>query len=163
MPEWLAKIFGGDLGSMFKDIVGSFKADPTEIVKLQELIEANKSAFALKEKDLAAKALDVEAELNETAGKNIRAEAESGDAYVRRSRPSILYVGLFVIVWDYCVLPMIQRPVITLPDMFWNAWIIVGTGYVFARSADKISPALFGGAGGSLSFLGMKVDSKGDK
>lgn len=160
MPEWLVKIFGGDLGSTFKDIVGSFKADPTEIIKLQALIEQNKDVLAQKQIEMAEKAADVEAQLNETAGKNIRAEADSGDPWVRRARPMVIWVGLFIMTWNYCLIPLIPgKTVVAFPDMFWNAWMIVATGYVFARTGDK----LFGGQGGSVSFLGMKADSKGDK
>ena len=159
MPEWLGKLLGGSLGTMFKDIVGSFKADPTEIVKFQELIEQNKSVLDQKQLELGTKALDVEAQLNETAGRNIRADADSGDAWVRRARPSVVWMGNVVLMWNYIVAPLFGRPPVSFPDAFWWTWGTVVTGYVFARTADRI----VGGAGGSISLpFGVKAQSQGD-
>ncbi len=86
------------------------------------------------------------------------AELQHGDAYTKRARPTIIYVGLAVIVLNYVVLPWLTRlggpglPPIDLPDAFWYAWSGVAGAYALGRSYEKatgkrngVSRALTGG------------------
>lgn len=107
---------------------------------------------------------DYEVKLNDIAGQNIRAEADSGDNYTRRARPSVIWFGLLFILWDYCVLPTLvtldthlRLPEVLLPQWFWEVWGVVVTGYVFARSTEKIS-SIPGDSQISLPFL--KIGNK---
>ena len=96
------------------------------------------------------------------AGQNIRAEITSPDPYVGRARATPLWVGALVLVWNYCLLPVAgiwtnAKPV-ELPSLFWSAWMFAIGAYVASRVADRA----LGGAGGGLSFMGVKLDSNGD-
>lgn len=71
------------------------------------------------------------------------AELEQGDNYTKRARPTVVYGGLVIIFWTYCVLPTIafftgtEVPVPTLPIEFWGTWGgLVGT-WIIGRSAEK--------------------------
>lgn len=112
-------------------------------------------------------ALDYDAKMNDIAGQNIRAEEQSGSPYTRNARPSLIYVGLIAIVWDYCVLPTITilhatkgtLPAVLLPDWFWQTWGIAVTGYVMARGLEKIS-AMPGDSNVSIAGGLIKVGQK---
>lgn len=167
MPPWLSQLLGGGLGSLFKDIVGTFKADPNKVLEFQELIAANDQAIRTKEMDLAAKAADVEIQLNQTAGENIRAEAATNSKFVSWARPSVIWMGNLVVTWNYALMPFIglkwHLVPINLPDTFWYTWGACVLGYVAARTGQELGQRLLGGAGGSAQLpFGIKLDSKGD-
>lgn len=88
-------------------------------------------------------ALDYDAKLNEIAGENIRAEEQSGDKFTMRARPAVVWMGNALIFWNYGLVPVVgahwKLAPVTLPDSFWWAWSAIVTGYVFSRSAEKIS------------------------
>jgi hypothetical protein len=127
------------------------------------LEESNQLAMKYQSEFALAK-IDENIQLNKIAGENVRADAQSGDLFTARARPAILWVGLGVIVWNYCFMPVLllhwKFTPITLPDWFWDTWKYLSLGVVFARTFDKV----FGGAGGSLKLpFGVALDSKGEK
>ena len=131
----LQEILGANLGEAFKEIVSAFKCDPTIKEQLIAQIDANKDTLLQKEMDLNAK-------LNDVAGANIRAEQQSGDKYVTRARPSVIWWGLGLIVFNYGVVNLVSHwtkvTPVDLPQAFWWTWGTVVTGYVFNRSAQEI-------------------------
>lgn len=68
----------------------------------------------------------------------IKAEMASGDNYTKRARPTIVYFGLLVIAWNYCILPYFHLPPVELPGDFWLAWGGVVGVWSAGRSAEKI-------------------------
>lgn len=70
-------------------------------------------------------------------------ESKSEDGYVRRARPTGLYVGYVVLCVNYTVIPVIQLTLgkdlkpFELPDFFWYAWISAFLGYGVLREMGK--------------------------
>lgn len=134
-------VLGGTLLDSIKGIISQFHMSPEDRASLQLKLEENADAVRSAENDYNAK-------LNDIAGQNIRAEEQSGDKYTVRARPSVIWVGLFVIVWNYCLVPLLGHTAWfrgmtpwDLPSYFWETWGIISTGYVFLRSADKVMQA----------------------
>jgi hypothetical protein len=131
-------VIGGTFLDSVKGIISQFHMSPEDKAKLQAQIEQEKDVFAQAENDYNAR-------LNDIAGQNIRAEAQSGDNYTRRARPSVIWIGLFVIVWNYCGPYQIINHYahlgltsVDLPQWFWESWGVICTGYVFNRTAEKV-------------------------
>lgn len=130
----ISDILGGSLFDSVGKIISQFHMSPEDKAKVQAELEAQKAAIQTAENDYNAK-------LNDIAGQNIRAEEQSGDKYTVRARPSVIWVGLAVIVWNYCLMNFLTRwgfTVMNLPDAFWWTFSTVTTGYVFNRTAEKI-------------------------
>jgi hypothetical protein len=179
----MASVIGNLLGANLLDgvskVINSIRGkNPEDAAKLEQLKQQYEGEFLAAQESLAKAQIDSNVSLNQAASANIQAEAK-GSWYTAAARPSIIWTGLGLIVWNYAAIPTLGvlvgllmhiKPAdygmapIALPDWFWSAWKVIALGYVFARTADKASDALFGGAGGSLSLpLGIKMDSKGDK
>ena len=164
----LAQLLGGSLGDAFQKIVGTFKASPDKVLELQQAIADNQNKIAEYEEQLKLKALDLEVQLNETAGANIRAEDATNDKFTVRARPAVIWVGLGMYFWNYCLVPTVglhwHVPALPLPEQFMTIWGWVVGGYVFARTGEKVLNTTLGGAGGTVSLpFGLgKLDSQGD-
>ena len=92
---------------------------------------------------MQADAQNYDIQLNATAGQNIRAEEGSGDKFTVRARPSVIWMGVLLIFWNYALVPVFgfrwHMTPCALPDAFWWTWGTVVTGYVFSRSTEKIA------------------------
>lgn len=94
----------------------------------------------------------------------IVAELQQSDRYTKRARPTIMYAGLFFVLLNYVVVPIVNRvfewwliaegrPILdvyalspmALPENFWWVWGGVCGLYVLGRSAEK-GGRLFGGS-----------------
>ena len=73
----------------------------------------------------------------------IVAELQQGDSYTKRARPTVVYFGLLVIFYNYCLIPTIQSlkgiPLtpFMLPTEFWVAWGGIVATWSVGRSAEK--------------------------
>ena len=78
----------------------------------------------------------------------IEAEMQSGDNFTKRARPSIVYVGLVAMLWNYVLFPTILRfatlfsanvdiSPLDLPTQFWATWGAVCGTWVIGRSVEK--------------------------
>ncbi|GAG93880.1 unnamed protein product, partial [marine sediment metagenome] len=86
----------------------------------------------------------------------IVAELEQGDKFTKRARPTIVYTGLAVMIFNYALIPFISRCVewyviaqggditifasltmINMPDAFWYSWSGVVGVYAVGRTAEK--------------------------
>lgn len=140
------EIIGGNLGKLVKDVVGTFKLSPEEKAKMEQAIEANAHEIQMKEYELTVKALDAETKAIEAASANIRAEAQSGDAYTSRARPTFLYLFYVILAFNYIILPISQmikgisivdlKPII-YPDILWEVFVAGYLGYVGVRTFEK--------------------------
>jgi hypothetical protein len=151
-----ALIEGGGKG--IAAVINSIKGrNPEDAAKLQEILGRHSDLVTQTEAEIEKAKIAENVSLNETAGQNIR--AEQNDKYSARARPTVIYAWIAVILWNYIFCSVLNKVPLTMPDMFWEVSCIVITGYVFARSGDK----LLGGAGGSIAGpMGIKIESKGD-
>ena len=96
-----------------------------------------------------------DSEIEETARKELEAkmqiivaELKQDDKFTKRARPSIIYVGLVVIVFNYALVPAVLRIAglwhpdinmapLALPSEFWWAWGGITSTYAVGRSAEK--------------------------
>ena len=130
----LDAIFGGGVGKLVKDVVGTFKLSPEAKMEFEKQIEEQKF-------ELAKIDAELEGKLADAASANIQAEAKSGDKYTSRARPTFLYIVEFILAWNYVVVPLFEQQPVQLPEpLFW----LFGScmlGYVGARSWEKIAGA----------------------
>lgn len=61
------------------------------------------------------------------------AELTQDDKYTKRARPSIVYVGLLAMIVDG-----IDAIAFTMPEMFWDGWMIAVGIWAVGRTAEKI-------------------------
>lgn len=158
---------GGGLLDGAAKLVNSIKGkNPEDAAKLQELLSKHQDLLVQTDADVERARIQSNVDLNRIASENVKADAQSGDKWTARARPSIIYVGVIILLVNYAVLAFLQKwgfKPIDFPSMFWESWSIVATGVVFTRSGDKIADKVLGGAGGSIQApFGIKLDSKGD-
>jgi hypothetical protein len=122
MGGLLTKIMGGGLLDGVASVISKFKLDPTKAAELEHDIrllaaEREKAIESTFRSEMEAKA------------RIIVSEMAQGDAFTKRARPMLVYVGLGAIVYNYCVVPTIQLTAgapdiqpFTLPGEFWAAW-----------------------------------------
>jgi hypothetical protein len=96
---------------------------------------------ALKLQELAAKyqedILNADVQMQQTAAANIQADAKSGDKFTQRARPSFMYIVEVILVCNYIVFPLMNRPPLALPEpLFWLFGSAI-LGYTGARSWEK--------------------------
>lgn len=148
-------VLGNSLIDSVKGIIEQFHMSPEDKAKINAQIDAEKDAFTSAENDYNTK-------LNDIAGQNIRAEEQSGDKFTQRARPAVIWVGLLMFFWNYCVVPTAgvhwHVPALPIPDTFSEIWGVVVTGYVFSRTADKLM-ALPGDSQVKLPF-GIQIGNK---
>lgn len=154
----LQDVLGSTLLQSIQGIISQFHLSPEDKLKLQAQFDAEKDAVQAAENDYNVK-------LNSVAGENIRAEQSSGDKYTERARPSVIWVGLAMFAWNYCLVPTVglhwHVPSLPVPDLFAEIWGTVVTGYVFNRTVDKVM-ALPGDSQIKLPF-GIQVSNNSPK
>lgn len=73
----------------------------------------------------------------------ITAELQQGDNYTKRARPTVVYFGLLVILYNYCIIPTVQlfkgllMQTFDLPTDFWIAWGGIVATWSIGRSSEK--------------------------
>jgi len=139
ISDFVAKLIGGSVGDAVQKIVGAFKADPT-------VVEANKEKIEEITLELQGKLQDALANEVTQAAAVITAEATSQSWLPRNVRPLLLFMWGFLITFNY-FLPLLahfsakfasMQPV-TLPDWIYKLTAIGFTGYVTARTWEKVT------------------------
>jgi hypothetical protein len=121
MGGFISKIMGGGLLEGVSSIIGKFKLDPTEAATLAhevKVLAASREAQMEQtfRTEMAAKQKIIVAEMNQS------------DSYTKRARPTLVYVGLSCITFNYCLIPLLQTLMgitvvpFALPLEFWTAW-----------------------------------------
>lgn len=130
----LDKILMSGIGSTAEKLAGAVRqfvttdADETKLrIEMEKVLQ---SAASEQEQTLRA-----ELQLRERV---MVAELEQGDSYTKRARPTIIYAGLGMIAWNYCLVPIIGVDNMQLPAEFWYSWSAVVGIYGVGRSAEKI-------------------------
>ena len=79
----------------------------------------------------------------------IMSEMAQGDAFTKRARPMLVYMGLAFIALNHVIMPaiswfymmrtgkLIDLPMLTLPAEFWWSWTGVCSAWVIGRSFEK--------------------------
>ena len=67
----------------------------------------------------------------------IEAEMAQGDKFTKRARPSLVYFGMAVIAWNYCIVPLFGESV-ELPMEFWAAWGGTVAIWSVGRSTERV-------------------------
>lgn len=160
---WLAKIFGGDVasvGDLFDKVIGAFKLSPEKKAELEALKEQNATELQKLQIELEGRVQDAISKEVEAASANIRAEAQTGDKYTSRARPSFIYVMLAIFICNFILFPLLKRPALEFPEaLFW----LFGScmlGYTGARTWEKFM-ALPGESSINLPF-GIKAGNSGN-
>ena len=79
--------------------------------------------------------------VGENAG--VALEMVQDDNYTKRARPSIIYIGLLIIAFNYCLVPLAKvlmgedATPFDLPEEFWLAWGGAVSAYSVGRSMEK--------------------------
>lgn len=133
----LSKIIGGSAGEVIQQV--------GEVVDRFVTTDAEKSAAKLElerllQKDRERISQDVRSEL-EAKERILVAELTQGDAYTKRARPTIIYAGLAMMAWNYCLCPLAGFKELALPEEFWLAWGGVVGVYSWGRTTEKRGPA----------------------
>jgi hypothetical protein len=146
--SWISEIFGqtakGLLDSV-EGIIGEFHLSPEQkqqfTLQMQALVQKRDSEI---EETLRAELASKE--------RVLVAELSQGDNYTKRARPTVVYVGLAVIVFNYCIVPLLLRLVgllgqthaaaasfepLSLPTEFWLGWSGIVATWSIGRSAEK--------------------------
>jgi len=136
MGSFINKVMGGGLLEGVSQIIGRFKLSPTEAATLAHEVKV-----------LAASR---EAQMEQTfraemAAKEqiITSEMSQSDSYTKRARPSLVYVGLGAIVFNYCFIPLLQTIMeitvtpFALPSEFWAAWAGTVGLWSIGRSVER--------------------------
>ena len=151
----IGSILGGTLAETVKGIISQFHMSPEDKAKAQAAVDQNAKEIQLKQMELQEKIDDANSKEIEAAAANIQAEAKSGDKFTSRSRPSFICMMLLIMVCNYVVFPMINKPPINFPEaLFW----LFGScmlGYTGARTWEKL-----GAGGGIVSAITGNSDKK---
>src|SRR5690242_16294761 len=97
----LAQLFSGQLGDLIKGIISEFHMDPEKKAQYEAQLAQIQQQAVLGDQQL-------EAHLADAASANIRAEADSGDKYTSRARPSVIYLVLTILAADLIVFPLLS-------------------------------------------------------
>jgi hypothetical protein len=129
-------IGGGTLGAV-SSIIKDFKGDPNAKNALSELVEQNTATFKLAD-------LEAQVKLNDIAGQNVRADAQSASWLAKNSRPFFIFGGSCMIFFNYMIptiTSVFHYPItpVSLPDWFWKTFTAGFLGYVAGRSVEKVT------------------------
>jgi Holin of 3TMs, for gene-transfer release len=133
----ITDILGGSAATAVKGIIEEFHLSPAEKAQFQAAVDANAAVVQQKQIEYQEKLEDSYQHELDDASANIRAEAQSGDRYTSRARPSYIYVTLWILLGNYFLFPLIGKQPVTFPDaLFWLFGSCI-LGYTGARSWDK--------------------------
>lgn len=106
--------------------------------------ERAKARLALKqvELDFAAKQLEAETAKLQAQASIIQTEAKSESWAARNWRPVAMLVFTYTIAHNLVLSPLFGLAVLPLPESLWDLLQVGMSGYIGARSLEKITPAV---------------------
>jgi hypothetical protein len=127
MASTIASLLTGGLFQGINGLIDRIKGkSPEDAARLAELASKYQEDI-----------LNADVQMQQVAGANIQADAKSGDKFTQRARPSFMYVVEVILVCNYIIFPLINRPPLALPEpLFWLFGSAV-LGYTGARSWEK--------------------------
>ena len=105
-----------------------------------------------KQLEFEAKLRKIEAEesiaITQAAESVLLAETKSEDGYVRRTRPTFIYMMLVILANNFLIRPWLDKDPVVFPEALYYLFGAAILGYTGARSWDKMQPKWgFGGTG----------------
>jgi len=138
--NWLGQIIGSGAGEFIKGIAGcvdKFVLTGEEKQKFQlELAKITHEYYAQLEQTIAQELSSKE--------KVLVAELTQGDEYTKRARPTVVYFGLAVVAFNYCLVPLVSQlydlkfTPLDLPQYFWYGWAGIVSTWSIGRTAEKM-------------------------
>ncbi len=132
----LTSFMGGGLVQSISNVADKFITTDDEknafMVEMEQVLQKRDSEIEQ----------TIRAELN-AKERIIVAEMSQGDNYTKRARPTVVYAGLVIIAFNYCVVPTLQSLLETdvapfmLPAEFWMAWGGCVGIWSIGRSVEK--------------------------
>lgn len=129
-------LVSGDPLKSIGDLIDQFHLSPEQKAQMQQAAQ-----------ELEVQRDQIEAARDEALagiqGQNIRAETESGDAFVRRARPTFLYVMILGIAFSIVIFPILNLVthkgllVVQIPDAYLDLFGVAFLGYTGARTWEK--------------------------
>lgn len=129
-------LVGGDPLKSIADLIEQFHLSPEQKAQMQQAAQ-----------ELEVKRDEIEAArdeaLAEIQSRNITAETTSGDPYVRRARPTFLYVMILGIAFSIIIFPMLNLIahkgllMVPIPDAYLELFGVSFLGYTGARTWEK--------------------------
>ncbi len=143
MPGVIDAIKGfltGDPIKSVTDLIAQFHASPEMKAQLEQA--AQKMELEREQIEAAR-----DQALAEVQGQNIRAETTSEDAYVRRARPTFLYMMILAMGVDLIIFPLINLfsgkglTILEIPAPYLELFGAAFLGYTGARTWEKVKGA----------------------
>jgi hypothetical protein len=126
----------GDPVKSISDLVDQFHMSPDQKAQLglqQAQLEVQREQIEAAQQDALA----------EIQSKNITAETQSEDAYVRRARPTFLYVMIVGIAFSIIIFPLLNLvthrglQMVEIPEAYLELFGVSFLGYTGARTWEK--------------------------
>jgi len=129
-------LVSGDPLQSISGLIDQFHLSPEQKAQVQQAAQA-----------LEAQRDEIEAARDEAMaqiqGQNVRAETQSEDAYVRRARPTFLYVMILGIAFSIIVFPILNLvthqglQMVAIPEAYLELFGVAFLGYTGARTWEK--------------------------
>ena len=145
----------GVIGTVFGDKTQK-EANKLEFEKLEKELKERLINLADAEEqrmfELRKAAVEADTATNQAAFNFMTAEVTQGDNYTKRARPTVIYMGAFLMLMEvfcvrYIILTKLNIPehLITMSGDaikgIFDAWTIYGTAYGITRSTEKVFEA----------------------
>lgn len=110
----ISSVIGGGFGKLFKDVVGSFKLDPTKKAELEAVIDEHEAEFKLKE-------LEINGRIQEAVMNQVTAQIEvnkleaQGNLYQASWRPTVGYICCLALLFQFFL-----RPILAWGSSIWG-------------------------------------------
>lgn len=121
IASFVKNLVSGDIFGSISKLADELFTSDDERNQFKLALEQLKNNKTLELEKTVQKEMDMRASI-------INAEMSQGDKFTKRARPSLVYFGLLVIFYNYCVIPTIMmingtdvQP-FELPFEFWAAW-----------------------------------------
>jgi len=130
--KFLANLFGAGASELMDGVgglIGKFKAAPEEKMAFQ--LELKKLIADRDQRNLELINAEVDAK-----ARIMEAEIKQGDNYTKRARPTIIYMGLLLVLLQAAV-SIFGGPKIEIPVEFWYGWTGIVSVYSLGRTMEK--------------------------
>lgn len=115
-----------------KGILATFIVDPEK--KLEAQTELVKASY-----DFQARVMDAQQKFAESQAEVITTETKSDSWLAKNWRPITMLTFVFIIVWNYVVVPIFHASPTPIPDQMWTLLEIGIGGYIGARTVEKVA------------------------
>lgn len=135
---FLSKILGGSIKDTLGgvgELLGKFITDPQK--KLEASLELTKLQH-----DLEMKLVDADLEYAKAQAEVIKTEVGSASWMARSWRPSLMFVFIALIAFNYLIAPIASLQTVPVPPQMWEILKIGLGGYIVGRSGEKIADSL---------------------